>query len=85
MFTALEKMVHFGTTTIGNEFKTKPQCIKAVQLFSLVVRLFENIDMGMTEFVQLWRKLYILSQIPLQMNFKPKYSVPKLRSFFLWL
>ena len=48
----------------------------------MVLQPFENIVMGMTEFVQLWRKLYILAQIPIQMNLRPKHSVPKLWSFF---
>ena len=61
------------------------QCIKAVQLFSLVVQLFKNIDIGMTKFVYLCKKLYILVEIPLQINFRPKHSVPKPYSFFLWL
>ena len=77
-------MVHFCTNAIGNEFKSKPQCIKPVKLFSLVVQLFENIDMGITKFVQLWRKLYILLQILLQMNLSANHSVPKLYSCFLW-
>ena len=37
------------------------------------------------EFVQLWKKLYILVQMPLQINLRLKHSVPKLYSFFLLL
>ena len=63
--TALGKTVHFGANTIVNEIKSQGQCTKDVQLFSLVVQLFENIYMRTTEFVQLWKKLYILVQTPL--------------------
>ena len=56
-----------------------------LQSILIVVQLLKNVDMGMTEFVQLWKKLYILVQIPLGMNLKPKHGVPKLLSFFLWL
>ena len=38
----LEKTVHFGRNTIGNEIKTQGQCTKDVQLFSLVVQLFNG-------------------------------------------
>ena len=40
--TALEKTVHFGTNTIVNEIKREGQCTKDVQLFSLVVQLFNG-------------------------------------------
>ena len=40
--TALEKTVHFGTNTIVNEIKSQIQCTKDVQLFSLVVQLFNG-------------------------------------------
>ena len=70
------KIVHFGRNTNTNEFKTKPQCSKAVQLFPLVVQLTKNIDMGTKEFLQLWKKLYILVQIQLKKNLRPKHSVP---------
>ena len=63
--TALEKTVHFGTNTIVNDIKSEGQCTKNVQLFCLVVQLFKNIYMGTTEFVQLWKKLYILVQTTL--------------------
>ena len=59
LYSFVKKNVHFGTNTIANEFKTKGQCAKAVQLFSLVVQLLivvqlsKTIDMGPTEFVQL--------------------------------
>ena len=53
--------------------------------FSVVVQLFKNTYMRTTEFVQLWKKLYILLQTPLWMNLRAKYSVPKMYSFFLWL
>ena len=41
--------------------------------------------MRTTEFVQLWKKLYILVQTPLWMKLRAKDSVPKMYSFFLWL
>ena len=40
--TALEKTVHFCTNTIVNEIKSQGQCTKDVQLFSLVVLLFNG-------------------------------------------
>ena len=51
----------------------------------MVVQLFKKIDMRRTEFVQLCKKLYILAQIPLQINFRPNHSISKLYNFFLWL
>ena len=44
--TGLEKAVHFGTNTIVNEIKSQRECTKNVQLFSLVVQLFN----GCTDF-----------------------------------
>ena len=86
--TALEITVHFGTNTIVNEIKSQIQCTKDVQLFlwlysfSIVVQLSENIYMRTTEFVQLWKKLYIFVQTSLWMKLRAKYSVPKMYSFF---
>ena len=40
--TALGKTVHFGTNTIVNDIKREGQCTKDVQLFSLVVQLFNG-------------------------------------------
>ena len=40
--TALEETVHFATNTIVNEIKSQGQCTKDVQLFSLVVQLFNG-------------------------------------------
>ena len=51
----------------------------------MVVRLFKNIDIGTAEFLQLCKKLYILVQIPLHMNLRPKHSVPNLYGFSLLL
>ena len=53
--------------------------------FLTVVQLFKNIYIRTTEFVQLWKKLYILVQTPLSMKLRAKDSVPKMYSFFLWL
>ena len=39
---SLEKTVHFGTNTIVNEINCQRQCTKDVQLFSLVVQLFNS-------------------------------------------
>ena len=36
------KPVHFGTNIIVNEIKSQGQCTKDVQLFSLVVQLFNS-------------------------------------------
>ena len=63
--TAFEENVPFGRNTIVNEIKSQGQCTKDVQLFSLVLQLFKNIYMRTTEFVQLWKKLYILVQTQL--------------------
>ena len=38
--TALEKTVRFGTNTIINEIKSQRECTKDVQLFSLVLQIF---------------------------------------------
>ena len=40
--TALEKTVHFGRNTIVNEIESQGRCTKDVQLFSLVVQLFNG-------------------------------------------
>ena len=53
--------------------------------FLMVVQLFENIHMRTTEFVQVWKKLYILVQAPLSLNFKAKDSVRRMYSFSRWL
>ena len=53
--------------------------------FLMVVQLFENIHMRTTEFVQVWKKLYILVQTTLSLKLKANDSVPKMYSFFLWL
>ena len=56
--------------------------------FLMVVQLFKNIHMRTKEFVQLWKKLYILVQTPLSMKLRAKesvpkrYSVPKMYIFF---
>ena len=87
-----KKTVHFSTNTIVNEIKKKGQCTKDVQLLSLVAHLFNGctsfwkyIYIRTTEFVQLWKKLYILEKTPLWMKLKAKDSVPKMYSFFLWM
>ena len=86
--TALEITVQLGTSTIVNEINSQIQCTKDVQLFlwlysfSIVVQLSENIYMRTTEFVHLWKKLYILVQTSLWMKLRGKYSVPKMDSFF---
>ena len=41
-FVQVWKTVHFGTNTIVNEYKSQGQCTKDVQLFSLVVQLFNG-------------------------------------------
>ena len=42
-FVQVWKTVHFGTNTIVNEYKSQGQCTKDVQLFSLVVQLFNGL------------------------------------------
>ena len=37
-----KKTLHFATNTIVNEIKSQGQCTKDVQLFSLVVQLFNG-------------------------------------------
>ena len=41
--------------------------------------------MRTTEFVQVWKKLYILVEAPFSLNFKAKDSVRRMYSFFRWL
>ena len=41
--------------------------------------------MTTTEFVQVWKKMYISVHTPLSMKLRAKDSVPKMYSFFLWL
>ena len=41
--------------------------------------------MRTTEFVQVWKKLYILVQGPFSVNLKAKDSVGRMYSFFCWL
>ena len=53
MGTALEKMVHFGTNAIADEFKTKAS-VPNLWSFFFSCTAFRNIDMGKTEFVQHW-------------------------------
>ena len=89
-FYSYGKSLHFGTNTIVNEFKTKAQCIKTVQLFPFIVELCNHCKafqryMLRRKFVQLWKKWYILVQMPLKMNLSPNHSVLKLYSCFLWL
>ena len=48
----------------------------------MVVQLFKNIHMRTTEFVQLWKKLYIFVKTPLSMKLGTKDNVPKIYSFF---
>ena len=45
----------------------------------------KNIHRRTTEFVQFWKKLYILVQTPLSMKLRAKDSVTKLYSLFIWL
>ena len=45
--------------------------------FLMVEQLFKNIHMRTKQFVQLWKKQYILVQTPLSMKLRAKESVPK--------
>ena len=57
---------------------------KAVQLLTLVVLLFKNIERRTAEFVQLWEKLYILVQTPLPIKLRAKGNVyQRCTAFFL--
>ena len=51
----------------------------------MVVQLSKKYIPKTTEFVQLWKKLYILVQTPVSMKLRAKDSVPKMYSFFVWL
>ena len=65
------KPVHFVTNTIVNEIKSQGQCTKDVQLFSLVVQLFNSCTAFQKYIYEDHRictalgKLYILGQTPL--------------------
>ena len=85
------KIVHFYTNTIVNEIRSQGQCTKDVQLFSLVVQLFN----GCTAFQKYTyedhrictalAKTVNFVQTPLSMKLGAKDNVAKMYSFFLWL
>ena len=89
--TALEKLYILEKTPLWMKLKAKDSVPKMYSFFLwmysflIVLQVFKNIHMMTTEFVQLWKKLYILLQTPLWMKLRAKYSVPKMYSFFLWL
>ena len=57
-------------------------CFLWLYSFLMVVQLFENTHMRTTEFVQVWKKLYILVQGPFSLNLKAKDSVGRMYSLF---
>ena len=86
-----KKLYIFVQTPLSMKLGTKDNVPKMYSFFLwlysflLVVQLFKNIHMRTTEFVQLWKKLYIFVQTPLSMKLGTKDNVPKMYSFFLWL
>ena len=86
-----KKLYIFIQTPLSMKLRAKDSVPKMYSFFLwlysflLVVQLFKNIHMRTTEFVQLWKKLYIFIQTPLSMKLGAKDSVPKMYSFFLWL
>ena len=79
--TALEKMYILVQTPLSMKLRAKDNVPKmynfflSLHSFSMIVQLFndctafKNIHMRTTEFVQLWKKLYILVQTPLSLKF----------------
>ena len=89
--TALGKLYILLQTPLWMKLRAKDSVPKMYSFFLwlysflMVVQLFKNIYMWTTEFVQLWKKLYILVQTPLWMKLRAKDSVPKMYSFFVLL
>ena len=89
--TALEKLYIFVETSLSMKLRAKDSVPKMYSFFLwlysflMVVQLFRNIHMRTTEFVQVWKKLFIFVQTPLSMKLRAKDSVPKMYSFSLWL
>ena len=89
--TALGKLYILVQTPLWRKLRAKDSVPKIYSIFlwlyssSIVAQLFWNIYMRITEFAQLWKKLYILVQTPLWIKLRAKDSVPKMYSFFLWL
>ena len=82
----MEETVHFGTNTIVNEIKSQGQCTKDVQLFSLVVQLFNGCtafqkyiyeDHRICTAFSFWYKHHCS-----RMKLRGKDSVPKCTAFF---
>ena len=86
-----KKLYIFVQTSLSMKLRAKDSVPKMYSFFlwlysfSMVVQLFENIHMRTTEFVQVWKKLYILVQTPLSLKLRANDSVPKMYSCFLWL
>ena len=89
--TALEKLYILVHTSFSMKSRVHNSVPKIYSFFLwlysllMVVQLFKNIHMRTTEFLRLWKKMYILVQTPLSMKLRAKDSVPKMYSFFLWL
>ena len=86
-----KKLYIFVQTPLSMKLRAKDSVPKMYSFFPwlysflLVVQLLKNIHMRTTEFVQVWKKLYIFVQTPLSMKLRAKDSVPKMYSFSLWL
>ena len=91
IYTALEKLYILVHTPLSMKLKAKNNVQKmysfflSLYSFLMFVQLSKIIHMKTTEFVQLWKKMYILVQTPLSMKLGAKDTVPKMYSFFLWL
>ena len=90
-YIALEKLYILVHTPLSMKLRAKNNVRKmysfflSLYSFLMVAQLSKIIHMKTTEFVQLWKKLYILVQTPLSMKLGAKDTVPKMYSFFLWL
>ena len=86
-----KKLYIFVQTPLSMKLRAKDSVPKMYSFslwlysFLMVVQLFETIHMRTTEFVQVWKKLYIFVETSLSMKLRAKDSVPKMYSFFLWL
>ena len=86
-----KKLYIFLQTPLSMKLGAKDNVPKMYSFFSgctafyWLYSFFENIHMRTTEFVQVWKKLYIFIQRPLSMKLRAKDSVPKMYSIFLWL
>ena len=86
--TALEKLYILVHTSFSMKSRVHNSVPKIYSFFLwlysflMVLQLFKNIHMRTTEFVRLWKKMYILVQTPLSMKLRAKDSRT---TEFVWL